>query len=153
MPFHNGDRDSELATGPGQPSVARALAQIGWGLRSEAEWVTRRIDDDAPAIRRWLSRRHSRSEPLGFSHGSSTVLDGEIEVELLRDIAVRPGRGPSPATFSALSHTRCERTSTVVSFNGIASPPSIAAQKSARTTGSAQSNDTMPVRAKAIGRG
>ena len=52
--------------------------------------MTGRIQQNAPAIRRWLDVCSHRAEPERFGFCPLEVIYGKVEVQLLRDIAVGP---------------------------------------------------------------
>jgi hypothetical protein len=52
--------------------------------------MTGRIQQNAPALRRWLDVSSHRAEPERFSFRPLKVIYGKVEMHLLWDIAVGP---------------------------------------------------------------
>ena len=115
--------------------------------------MTGRVEEDSPSVRRWLRRRDPGAQPLGLGGRGVEIGHRQVEVDLLGHVAVGPRRGHVVGIFRAVSHTQSVRTPTVVALVNLISPPSIAAQNSPSVSGSAQSNETKPLRATAIEKG
>ena len=126
------------------------LLRLCGNLRGKTERVASRVEEDSPSVRRWLDWRAASSQLLSLLNRGLQICHREIEVDLLGDIARRPCRRLVVRDLHRAQPHPVRAMSTVVAVVNMISPPGIAAQNSASLTGSAQSNETKPLRATAM---